>query len=163
MIKHNCIQIIRYLHTVLFNNDVSLNEKRLTQDDNIHLALLRRAKKSFNTVNNSIYFSLPGSILYMQGVSGGIVNILGGGSMDYSEYISSYKHVSNFQLVWRYSCLNVTHKKLYKRYEWKTNDLLIAFIGYVNDLNKLKYFRVSVKKSHHRIQCTFQLSWQQYV
>jgi len=34
--------------------------------------------------------------------------------MDYSEYISSYKHVSNFQWVWRYSCLNVTHKKPYK-------------------------------------------------
>jgi len=27
------------------------------------------------------------------------------------------------------------HKKHYKRYEGKTNDLLIAFIGYVNDLN----------------------------
>jgi len=26
--------------------------------------------------------------------------------------------------------LNVTHKKPYKRYEGKTNDLLIAFIGY---------------------------------
>ena len=38
-----------------------------------------------------------------------------------SEYISSYKHVSNFQWVWRYSCLNVTHKKPYKRYEGKTN------------------------------------------
>jgi hypothetical protein len=34
---------------------------------------------------------------YIQGVSGGIVNILGGGSMDYSEETSSYKHVSNFQ------------------------------------------------------------------
>jgi len=28
--------------------------------------------------------------------------------------------VSNFQWVWRYSCLNVTHKKPYKRYEDKT-------------------------------------------
>jgi len=46
--------------------------------------------------------------------------------------------------VWRYSCLNVTHKKPYKRYEGKTNDLLIAFIGYVNDLNKLQQFKVSV-------------------
>ena len=27
--------------------------------------------------------------------------------MDYSEYIISYKHVSNFQLVWRYSCLKL--------------------------------------------------------
>jgi hypothetical protein len=32
----------------------------------------------------------------IQGVSGGIVNILGVGGMDYSEYINSYKHVSNF-------------------------------------------------------------------
>jgi len=42
--------------------------------------------------------------------------------------------------------LNVTHKKPYKRYEGKTNDLLIAFIGYVNDLNKLQQFKVSVQK-----------------
>ena len=34
--------------------------------------------------------------------------------MDYSEYISSYNHVSSFQWVWRYSCLNVTYKKPYK-------------------------------------------------
>jgi len=33
---------------------------------------------------------------YIQGVPGGIVNILGFGSMDYSEYISSYKQVSKF-------------------------------------------------------------------
>ena len=65
--------------------------------------------------------------------------------MDYSEYISSYKHVSNFQCVWRYSCLNITHKKPYKMYEGKTNDVLIAFIGYVNDLNKLQQFKVSVQ------------------
>ena len=44
--------------------------------------------------------------------------------------------MSNFQWVWRYSCLNVTHNKPYKRYEGKTNDVLIAFIGYVNDLSK---------------------------
>jgi len=69
--------------------------------------------------------------IYIQGVSGGIATILGGGSMDYSEQISSYKHVSIFQWVWRYSCLNVTHKKPYKRYEGKTDDLLIAFTGYV--------------------------------
>jgi len=43
----------------------------------------------------------------IQGFSGGMVNILGGGSMDYSEYISSYKHVSNFQWVWKYSCLKL--------------------------------------------------------
>jgi hypothetical protein len=64
--------------------------------------------------------------------------------MDYSKQISSYKHVFNFQWVWRYSCLNVTHKTPYKRYEVKTNDLLIAFIGYVNDLNKLQQFKASV-------------------
>ena len=52
--------------------------------------------------------------VYIQSVSGGIVNILGGGSMVYSEQISSYKHVSNFQWVWRNSYLNVTHKKPYK-------------------------------------------------
>ena len=39
------------------------------------------------------------SSTYVQGVSGGIVNILRGGSMDYCEEISSYKHVSNFQWV----------------------------------------------------------------
>jgi len=33
-----------------------------------------------------------------------MVNILRGGSMDYSEWISSYTHVSNFQWVCRYSC-----------------------------------------------------------
>ena len=42
--------------------------------------------------------------------------------------------------------MNVTHKKPYKRYEGKTNDVLIAFIGYVNDLNKLRQFKVSVQK-----------------
>ena len=51
-------------------------------------------------------------------------------------------------------------KILTKRYEGKTNDILIAFIGYVNDLNKLQQFKVNVQKSHHRLQCTFQLSWQ---
>ena len=50
----------------------------------------------------------------IQGVSGGIVNILGGGIVGYSELICSYKHVSSFQWVWRYSCLNVTHKNLIK-------------------------------------------------
>jgi len=44
-------------------------------------------------------------------------------------------------------------------YEWKTNDVLIAFIGYVNGLNKLQQFKVGVQKSHHQIQCTFQPSW----
>jgi len=38
--------------------------------------------------------------------------------------------------------LNVTYKQPYKKYERKTNDLLIAFIGYVNDLNKLQQFRL---------------------
>ena len=30
-------------------------------------------------------------------------------------------------------------------YEGKTNDILIAFIGYVNDLNKLQQFKLSVQ------------------
>ena len=97
--------------------------------------------------------------VHIQGVSRGTVNILGGNSMDYSEYISSYKHVSNFHWAWRYSCLNVTHKEPYKKYEGKTNDVLIAFIGFVNDLNKLQQFKLSVQKSHHRHQCNFQPSW----
>jgi hypothetical protein len=71
---------------------------------------------------------------YIQSVSGGTVNILGGGSMD-------YKYVSSFQWVWRYRCLNVMHKTHYKRYEGRTNDLLIAFIGYVNGV-RLKQFKV---------------------
>jgi len=50
--------------------------------------------------------------------------------------------------------------KALRKYEGKTNDLLMVFIGYVNDLNKLQQFKVSVQKSHHRLQCTFQLSWQ---
>jgi hypothetical protein len=57
-------------------------------------------------------------------------------------------------------CLNVTLKKPYKTYEGKTNDVLIAFIGYVNDVNESQQFKVIVQKSHHRIQCTFQPSWQ---
>jgi hypothetical protein len=58
--------------------------------------------KMHNLINTN---NKTGSVL--QGVSGGIVNILGGGSTDYSEEISSYKHVSNFQWVWRYSCFEV--------------------------------------------------------
>ena len=47
---------------------------------------------------------------------------------------------------------------------WRKDKLRIdIFIGYVNDLNKLQQFKVSVQKSHHRLQCTFQPSWQQYV
>ena len=42
--------------------------------------------------------------------------------------------------------MNVKHKKPYKRYEEKTNDLLIAFIGYAKDLNKLQPFKVGVQK-----------------
>jgi hypothetical protein len=33
--------------------------------------------------------------------------------------------------------------------EGKTNDLLIAVTGYVNDPNKLQQFKVSIKKYHH--------------
>ena len=54
-------------------------------------------------------------------------------------------------------------KKPYIKYEGKTNDVLIAFIGYVKDLNKLQQFKVSVQKSHLRLRCTFQPSWQEYV
>ena len=54
-------------------------------------------------------------------------------------------------------------KKALQKYEEKTNDVLIAFIGYVNDLNVLQQFKVNVQRSHHRLQCTFQPSWQQYV
>ena len=35
---------------------------------------------------------------------------------------------------------------------------MIAFIGYINDLNKLQQFKVNVQKSHHRLQCTFTCS-----
>jgi hypothetical protein len=56
-----------------------------------------------------------------------------------------------------FGCLNVMHKTPYKRYEGNTNDLLIAFIVYVYDLNKLQQFKVSVQKSHHQLQCTFKL------
>jgi hypothetical protein len=38
------------------------------------------------------------------------------------------------------------HKQPYKSYEGKTNDFLNAFIVYVNDLNKLQQFEVSVPK-----------------
>jgi len=51
-----------------------------------------------------------------------------------------------FNLMWRYNCLNVTHKKPYKKYKEKTNDVLIAFIGYVNDLNKLQQFKNKCSK-----------------
>ena len=38
--------------------------------------------------------------LNIQGVSGGIVNVLADGSKDYCEQVISYKHVSNFEWVW---------------------------------------------------------------
>ena len=41
-------------------------------------------------------------------------------------------------------------------YEGKTNDILTAFIGYINYLNKFQQFILSVQKPHHRLQCTFQ-------
>jgi uncharacterized protein YegL len=40
-------------------------------------------------------------------------------------------------------------------YEGKTNDLLIAFIVHVNDLNKLQQFKVSVQKSHQSTSMHF--------
>jgi len=54
-------------------------------------------------------------------------------------------------------------KKPYKRYEGKTNDVLIEFIGCVNDLNKFQQFKVNAQKSHHRLECTLQPSRQQHV
>ena len=50
-------------------------------------------------------------------------------------------------------------KKTLQRYEGKTNDVLIAFIGYVNYLNKLQQF----KNLTVDFNATFQPSWQQYV
>ena len=37
----------------------------------------------------------------------------------------------------------------------------LHLFGYVNDLNKLQQFKANVQKSHHRLQRTFQPSWQQ--
>jgi hypothetical protein len=37
--------------------------------------------------------------------------------------------------------------KALQSYEGKSNDVFIAFTGYVNDLNKLQQFKVSVKKT----------------
>jgi hypothetical protein len=65
--------------------------------------------------------------LAIQGASAGIVNILWGGIMDYSEKISSYKAVSNFQLVCRYSCSKVEHKAAYKKV-WRKDKWLIGCI-----------------------------------
>jgi hypothetical protein len=53
--------------------------------------------------------------------------------------------------------------QLLECYAWKTNNLFISFIGYVRDLIKLQQFKINVQKSHHRLQCTVQLSWPQYV
>ena len=46
-------------------------------------------------------------------------------------------------------------KKTLQRYEGKTNDVLIAFIGYVIDLNKLQQFKVSVQKIPPSISMNF--------
>ena len=64
-------------------------------------------RRSLTNAVNSKLTPILYLFIYIQSVSGGIVNILGGGSMDYSELISSYKHVSNFQWVLRYSCLKL--------------------------------------------------------
>jgi len=48
--------------------------------------------------------------------------------------------------------------KALQKYEVKTSDLLIAFIGYVNDLNKLQQSKISVQKYNHQFQYTFKLS-----
>jgi len=54
--------------------------------------------------------------------------------------------------------LNVTHKKPYKGMKEKKNEVLIPFTGYANDLNQWQQFKVSFKKSHHRLQWNFQPS-----
>jgi hypothetical protein len=46
----------------------------------------------------------------IQGVSGGIANILGVCIIDYSELKSLYKHLSNCQWMRRYSCLKLELK-----------------------------------------------------
>ena len=51
-------------------------------------------------------------------------------------------------------------KKALQKCEGKTNDVFVAFIGYVKDLNKLLQSKASAQKSHHRFQCPFQSSWQ---
>jgi len=137
---------LRYGGNFSLNDTAShLNSFRLVQGRSfVRSAVLTKIRRySVITGHRIIYITLHfrnRASCNIQGVSGGIVNILVGGSMDYSESISTYKHVSNFQWVWRYSCLNVTHKKPYKTYEGKTNDLLIAFIGHVNDLNKFQKY-----------------------
>jgi len=64
-----------------------------------------------------------------------MVNILVGGSTDYSEQICTYKHVSNFPWAQRYSCWNLAHTDLWgwmKREVYKekvnTRDELVARI-----------------------------------
>jgi len=51
-------------------------------------------------------------------------------------------------------------KSLTKGMKERQNDVLIACIVYVNDLNKLQQFTVSFQISHHRLKWTFQPSWQ---
>jgi len=53
----------------------------------------------FNTHTHTHIYMYIYIYIYIQVVSGGIVNILGGGGMDYSELISSYKHAPSFQWV----------------------------------------------------------------
>jgi len=60
----------------------------------------------------TFWISYNKTFLNIQGISGRIVNILGGGSMDYSEWINSYKHVSKFEWMWRYSCLKLVRTDL---------------------------------------------------
>ena len=73
----------------------------------VRFSSVRRGKCRGSASDYAMTASFKPFHVIKQGVSGGIVNILGGGIMDYSEQISSYKHVSNFQWVWRYSCLKL--------------------------------------------------------
>jgi len=64
--------------------------------------------------------------------------------------------VSNFQWKWRYSCLNVTHKKPYKCMKERQMTYWLHLLVIINYLNKFQQFILSVQKPHHRLQCTFQ-------
>jgi len=75
----------------------------ILQHDRQRFTPAKNSRKNYRSANFNIFISFRYShnafLHDIQGVSGGIVNILGGGSIDYSEQISSYKHVSNFQFV----------------------------------------------------------------
>ena len=77
--------------------------------------------------------------IYIQGVSGRIVNILGGGSMENSEEISSYKHVSNFHWVRRYSCLKLA----------RTDQILSVGMDEKRSLQRKSKHKRGIGRSHY--------------